>query len=189
MSQTPPVSLLNQFNVKQLQIDTNSVSKKIDPIPLSPLSLLANLKPVEDKNLLSASASSTTILSSSSSPSLIPQSLNKIDGRRSRKMIFRFLCLRDSTFLSIKDTDMKEEVEHETQLKEFNPYEDFQISNKLFQFNLLKQLLKLYNLSFDWFDIILDLAWKCCDLVKPDIKHDNDNMDIRNYLKIKKLPG
>ncbi len=94
-----------------------------------------------------------------------------------------------STIFSIKDTDMKEEVEHETQLKEFNPYEDFQISNKLFQFNLLKQLLKLYNLSFDWFDIILDLAWKSCDLVKPDIKHDNDNMDIRNYLKIKKLPG
>ena len=80
-------------------------------------------------------------------------------------------------------------MEYEAQKEEFNSYEDFLISNKLFQFNLLTQLLKLYNLPFDWFHIILDLAWKSCDLVKPDIKHDNDQMDIRSYLKIKKLPG
>ena len=61
--------------------------------------------------------------------------------------------------------------------------------HKQLQIDLLKQLLKLKNLSMDWFDIIIDLAWKCIDLVKPDVKHDNDLMDIRNYIKIKKLTG
>jgi len=39
----------------------------------------------------------------------------------------------------------------------------------------------------DWFDVIMPVVWKCVDLVKPDVKHDNDMMDIRNYIKIKKL--
>jgi 1-phosphatidylinositol-3-phosphate 5-kinase len=59
--------------------------------------------------------------------------------------------------------------------------------HKQLQIDLLKQLLKLKNLSMDWFDIIIDLAWKCIDLVKPDVKHDNDLMDIRNHIKIKKF--
>jgi hypothetical protein len=84
---------------------------------------------------------------------------------------------------------MNQEIEYETQIKNFNPYEDFQMIHKKLQLNLLKQLLRLHNLSFEWFDIILDIAWKAVDLVKPDVKHDNDQMDIRNYLKIKKLPG
>ncbi len=35
----------------------------------------------------------------------------------------------------------------------------------------------------------MPLAWQCVDLVRPDVKHDSDLMDIRNYIKIKKLPG
>lgn len=54
---------------------------------------------------------------------------------------------------------------------------------------LLKQLLKLKNLSFDWFDVIASLTSQCVHLVRPDVKHDNDCMDIRAYIKIKKLPG
>lgn len=94
-----------------------------------------------------------------------------------------------SLLFEFSDTDIHEETDYETRLQEFDPYEDLQITHKTIQFNLLEQLLKLHNLSFEWFDIILDLAWKACDLVKPDVKHDNDQMDIRNYLKIKKLPG
>ena len=59
--------------------------------------------------------------------------------------------------------------------------------HKHLQIDLLKQLLKLKNLSTDWFDVIMPVVWKCVDLVKPDVKHDNDMMDIRNYIKIKKL--
>ena len=60
-------------------------------------------------------------------------------------------------------------------------------THKQLQIDLLKQLLKLKNISLDWFDIIMPIVWKCVDLVKPDVKHDNDLMDIRNYIKIKKL--
>lgn len=59
--------------------------------------------------------------------------------------------------------------------------------HKQLQIDLCRQLLKLKNLSMDWFDIIMPIVWKCVDLVKPDVKHDNDLMDIRNYIKIKKL--
>ena len=55
------------------------------------------------------------------------------------------------------------------------------------QHELLRQLLKLKNVSADWFDIVMPLALECVDLVKPDVKHDNDQMDIRHYIKIKKL--
>ena len=61
--------------------------------------------------------------------------------------------------------------------------------HKQFQIELFKQLLKLKNMSFEWFDIIMPIVWKCVDLVKPDVKHDNDSMDIRAYIKIKKLHG
>jgi 1-phosphatidylinositol-3-phosphate 5-kinase len=70
-----------------------------------------------------------------------------------------------------------------------NVNDNLQQIHKQIQAEILKQLLKLKNISFDWFDVILPLAWKCVDLVKPDVKHDNDFMDIRNYVKIKKLPG
>jgi hypothetical protein len=70
-----------------------------------------------------------------------------------------------------------------------NVNDNLQYIHKQIQVEILKQLLKLKNISFDWFDIIMPLAWKCVDLVKPDVKHDNDLMDIRQYVKIKKLPG
>lgn len=61
--------------------------------------------------------------------------------------------------------------------------------HKQAQVDLLKQLLKLKNLNSDWFDVIMPLVWKSVDLVRPDVKHDGDNMDIRKYIKIKKLSG
>lgn len=84
---------------------------------------------------------------------------------------------------------MTNETEVEEELINFSPHEAIQIIHKKTQIELLKQLIDLYSLSQDWFDIILKLAWKAVDLVKPDVKHDNDHMDIRTYLKIKKLPG
>ena len=67
--------------------------------------------------------------------------------------------------------------------------EEVQIIHKKIQIEILRQLIDMYNLPRDWFTIILNLASKAVDLVKPDVKHDNDHMDIRTYLKIKKLPG
>lgn len=67
--------------------------------------------------------------------------------------------------------------------------DNLQQIHKQYQVELLRQLLKLKNVSNEWFDVIMPIVWKCVDLVKPDIKHDHDSMDIRTYIKIKKLPG
>lgn len=79
---------------------------------------------------------------------------------------------------------------HAVKLKTYSDVTDsLQKIHRKSQTDLLKQLLKLKNISAEWFDIIMPLVWKCVDLVKPDVKHDNDFMDIRKYIKIKKLPG
>jgi hypothetical protein len=70
-----------------------------------------------------------------------------------------------------------------------NVNEDLQHVHKQMQIEILKQLLKLKNISFDWFDILIKLVWQSVHLIRPDVKHDNDSMDIRTYIKIKKLPG
>jgi hypothetical protein len=79
--------------------------------------------------------------------------------------------------------------DYEAEMLKFNPIEDFQNVHKKHQLRLLEQLLKIYDLSDDWFDIILKLVNKAVYLVKPDVKHDNDHMDIRTYIKIKKIPN
>ncbi len=70
-----------------------------------------------------------------------------------------------------------------------NVSDDLQHVHRQIQIELLKQLLKLKNISFDWFDIIITLVWQSVHLIRPDVKHDNDSMDIRTYIKIKKLPA
>ena len=88
------------------------------------------------------------------------------------------------------DTDMAPAVPAIKKLKTYSVVSDnLNQIHKQSQIDLLKQLLKLKNISSEWFDIIMPLVWQCVDLVKPDVKHDNDLMDIRKYIKIKKLPG
>jgi hypothetical protein len=85
--------------------------------------------------------------------------------------------------------DTLQEVEYDAEMDNFNPIESLQLLHKRLQLELLRQLLVINNLPFDWFDILIDLVWKAVDLVKPDVKHDGDHMDIRKYIKIKKLTG
>ncbi|XP_028393496.1 1-phosphatidylinositol 3-phosphate 5-kinase-like isoform X2 [Dendronephthya gigantea] len=53
--------------------------------------------------------------------------------------------------------------------------------------SLLVQLLDRVGLSQSWKDIIEPLAIKICETVVPGVVKD-DNMDIRHYVKIKKVP-
>jgi hypothetical protein len=66
--------------------------------------------------------------------------------------------------------------------------ESMQVIHKQMHAAILRQLLALRNLNAAWFEILMPLICKCVDLVRPDVKHDNDNMDIRSYVKLKKLP-
>ncbi|XP_067143370.1 1-phosphatidylinositol 3-phosphate 5-kinase-like isoform X2 [Centruroides vittatus] len=54
---------------------------------------------------------------------------------------------------------------------------------------LLRQLLSSEGLSLSWCEVIQPLIHRVVDTVRPDIKHDNDEMDIRQYVKVKKIPG
>jgi len=55
--------------------------------------------------------------------------------------------------------------------------------------SLLIQLLTKMGLSLDWADVILPIVHKVTDIVRPDVRNADDDMDIRNHVRFKKVPG
>lgn len=54
---------------------------------------------------------------------------------------------------------------------------------------LMKQLLSWQGLSFSWADVLMPLVHSLAHTVRPDVRDDDDEMDIRQYIHIKKVPG
>ncbi|KAK3729009.1 hypothetical protein QZH41_011466, partial [Actinostola sp. cb2023] len=54
--------------------------------------------------------------------------------------------------------------------------------------HLVEQLLQDAGLSLDWKDVIMPLVDEISAKVSPDVRNDDD-MDIRRYVKFKKIPG
>ncbi|XP_004576937.2 1-phosphatidylinositol 3-phosphate 5-kinase isoform X7 [Ochotona princeps] len=54
---------------------------------------------------------------------------------------------------------------------------------------LLQQLLHSDSLSASWRDIIVSLVRQVVQTVRPDVKNQDDDMDIRQFVHIKKIPG
>ncbi|XP_012516663.1 PREDICTED: 1-phosphatidylinositol 3-phosphate 5-kinase [Propithecus coquereli] len=54
---------------------------------------------------------------------------------------------------------------------------------------LLQQLLHNDSLSPSWRDIIVSLVCQVVQTVRPDVKNQDDDMDIRQFVHIKKIPG
>uniref|UniRef100_A0A8C0WWM4 1-phosphatidylinositol-3-phosphate 5-kinase n=1 Tax=Castor canadensis TaxID=51338 RepID=A0A8C0WWM4_CASCN len=54
---------------------------------------------------------------------------------------------------------------------------------------LLQQLLHNDSLSPSWRDIIVSLVCQVVQTVRPDVKTQDDDMDIRQFVHIKKIPG
>ncbi|XP_055967625.1 1-phosphatidylinositol 3-phosphate 5-kinase [Sorex fumeus] len=54
---------------------------------------------------------------------------------------------------------------------------------------LLQQLLHNESLSPSWRDIIVSLVCQVVQTVRPDVKIRDDDMDIRQFVHIKKIPG
>lgn len=52
---------------------------------------------------------------------------------------------------------------------------------------LVMQLLHKNGLSTKWADTILTTAQKVSQIVRPDVRRENDEMDIRHYVRIKKV--
>ncbi|XP_069947039.1 1-phosphatidylinositol 3-phosphate 5-kinase isoform X3 [Cherax quadricarinatus] len=54
---------------------------------------------------------------------------------------------------------------------------------------LLCQLLDSGGLSSSWAEVILPIVHTVTDIIRPDVKNDSDDMDIRQYVQFKKVPG
>ena len=50
-----------------------------------------------------------------------------------------------------------------------------------------KQLLSSEGLSLSWMDTIMAVTREVCERVRPDVRHEKDDMDIRQYVQIKKV--
>lgn len=55
--------------------------------------------------------------------------------------------------------------------------------------SLVKQLLSKEGLAQSWAEIILPIAHQIVDQVRPNLNHDADDMNIKQYVQIKKVPG
>ncbi|XP_068238143.1 1-phosphatidylinositol 3-phosphate 5-kinase isoform X3 [Palaemon carinicauda] len=54
---------------------------------------------------------------------------------------------------------------------------------------LLCQLLDSGGLSPSWAETILPIVHTVTEIIRPDVKNDSDDMDIRQYIQFKKVPG
>ncbi|XP_054827187.1 1-phosphatidylinositol 3-phosphate 5-kinase isoform X2 [Eublepharis macularius] len=54
---------------------------------------------------------------------------------------------------------------------------------------LLQQLLYSESLSLSWRDIIVPVVCQVVQTVRPDVKNRDDDMDIRQFVHVKKIPG
>lgn len=72
---------------------------------------------------------------------------------------------------------------------EMAAYNSLSVAYKQHEDSLIKQLLSKESLSQSWSEVILPLAHQIVDQVRPDLNHDADDLDIRQYIQIKKSPG
>lgn len=72
---------------------------------------------------------------------------------------------------------------------ELSAYECLTSAYKAHEDSLIKQLLSKEGLSQTWSNTILSIAQQIIDQVRPDLNHDADNLDIRQYVQFKKCPG
>ncbi|XP_058804589.1 1-phosphatidylinositol 3-phosphate 5-kinase isoform X2 [Phymastichus coffea] len=95
--------------------------------------------------------------------------------------------------LLVQDIKEKEGWHQTANLKntynESSVYASLTSSYKQHEEYLLRQLLNKEGLSQNWSEIILQIAHQVVDRVRPDLHHDTDDMDIRQYVQIKKSPG
>ncbi|XP_017877426.1 1-phosphatidylinositol 3-phosphate 5-kinase isoform X2 [Ceratina calcarata] len=76
-----------------------------------------------------------------------------------------------------------------TAFGELYAYECLTSAYKQHEDSLIKQLLNKEGLSQSWSEVILPIAHQIVDYVRPDLNHNVDDLDIRQYVQIKKCPG
>lgn len=72
---------------------------------------------------------------------------------------------------------------------EVSAYNCLMSAYKQHEESLLKQLLNKEGLSENWSETVLSIAHQIVDCVRPDLNHNAEDLDIRQYVQIKKSPG
>ena len=54
---------------------------------------------------------------------------------------------------------------------------------------LMRQLLEWHGLSQSWAEVLAPLVQSLAHAIRPDVRDDDDDMDVRSYVHIKKVPG
>lgn len=62
-------------------------------------------------------------------------------------------------------------------------------ANHSHMMSLLQQLLYSESLSLSWRDVIVPVVQQVVQTVRPDVRNCDDDMDIRQFVHIKKIPG
>ncbi|XP_011497004.1 PREDICTED: 1-phosphatidylinositol 3-phosphate 5-kinase [Ceratosolen solmsi marchali] len=95
--------------------------------------------------------------------------------------------------LLVQEIKNREAWHQTTNLKngygESNIYNSLLFAYKQHEDSLLRQLLNTEGLQQNWSKVILEIVHQIVDHVSPDLHHDVDDMDIRQYVQIKKSPG
>lgn len=98
--------------------------------------------------------------------------------------------LNDSLQVEVKERNSWHKVKNlKNSLGEMSSYNNLMTAYKQHEESLVKQLLNKEGLSQNWSDVIIPLAHQIIDQVRPDQNRDADDMDIREYVQIKKSPG
>lgn len=88
--------------------------------------------------------------------------------------------------LPLLNSPTYQQVELSAQTKESKVLND--LFNEHTQ-RLMKQLLSSQGLSLSWAEILMPLVNSLAFTVRPDVKNDDDDLDIRQYVHIKKVAG
>ncbi|XP_046386822.1 1-phosphatidylinositol 3-phosphate 5-kinase isoform X2 [Ischnura elegans] len=107
-----------------------------------------------------------------------------------------FLCVPQDQLSSDTVTSSPPHSWHLVDAKHLNPdngereaFLRLSSAYKSHQEALLRQLLVSEGLAQSWGDVVLPLVSQIVELVRPDVRSDTYEMDIRQYVQFKKVPG
>lgn len=172
---------------------SNSMQQTAGRLPSSSSSFYLDLNlEASTVTLKRPTSEDLTTISVDSSDGIIEQKEVTV---KSHKCNFKIAddLLNDNDTLQVQEFKEKNGWHKPTNLRtafgELHAYENLISAFKQHEDSLIKQLLNKEGLSQNWSEVILPIAHQIIDYVRPDLNHNVDDLDIRQYVQIKKCSG
>lgn len=172
---------------------SNSMQQTAGRLPSSSSSFYLDLNlEASTVTLKRPTSEDLTTISVDSSDGIIEQKEVTV---KSHKCNFKIAddLLNDNDTLQVQEFKEKNGWHKPTNLRtafgELHAYESLISAFKQHEDSLIKQLLNKEGLSQNWSEVILPIAHQIIDYVRPDLNHNVDDLDIRQYVQIKKCSG